>query len=245
MIQNIYDNQIFFDKYESLRENPYSLNTVIIEPALKKLLPELHETWILDLGFGTGEICNLLLANGAKSVTGVDVSKNMLNVAKEKYNNDNIKFINKSMEEYDYPEEKFDIVISTMAFHYVYDFDRLIKNIYKTLRKDGLLIFSQEHPVITSKITDIGWHRDTAGNKLHWKLDDYNNEGQRNINWLVDGVIKYHRTMETIINTLIDNKFKIEKIIEPYAAEEYENMNKELPDERRRPMFLFVKCRKL
>ncbi len=75
MIQNIYDNKVFFDKYESLRENQYSLNRTVIEPTLKELLPELREKVVLDLGCGTGEICDLLLANGAESVTGVDVSE--------------------------------------------------------------------------------------------------------------------------------------------------------------------------
>jgi hypothetical protein len=62
--------------------------------------------------------------------------------------------------------------------------------------------------------------------------------------WLIDGVIKYHRTIATILNALIDIGFKVERVLEPTAIKEAENLNKELQNERRRPPFLIIKAEK-
>ncbi len=73
-------------------------------------------------------------------------------------------------------------------------------------------------------------------------MDDYSFEGKRVGNWIVDGVVKYHRTLETYINSLIDNGFRIVRVTEPGVAEEYMNLRPDFRDESRRPPFLFVKA---
>lgn len=62
------------------------------------------------------------------------------------------------------------------------------------------------------------WFKDNNGNRLHWALDNYQEEGKREEHWWIDGVVKYHRTISTLINTLIDNDLVIEKIIEPEST---------------------------
>lgn len=42
---------------------------------------------------------------------------------------------------------------------------------------------------------------------MHWTIDNYQNEGLRDMIFLDEGVIKYHRTIETYINTIIKNGF--------------------------------------
>ena len=81
--------------------------------------------------------------------------------------------------------------------------------------------------------------------KMHWILDDYNDEGIRKQNWFIDDVIKYHRTMSSIINTLIETGFKIIRVLEPTAIKEAEMINEDLKNERRRPPFLLIKVQKV
>ncbi|MFJ6208982.1 hypothetical protein [Lysinibacillus sp. NPDC092081] len=50
--------------------------------------------------------------------------------------------------------------------------------------------------------------------------DNYQDEGLRSQNWLVDDVVTYLRTMSTILNTLIESGLQIEKIIEPIPTKE-------------------------
>jgi hypothetical protein len=88
------------------------------------------------------------------------------------------------------------------------------------------------------------WVRDKVGNKLHWALDNYQEEGKREQHWVVDGVIKYHRTISTLINTLINNGFILEKIIEPQSIPLGLEKMPKLINEQRRPSFIVIKSRK-
>jgi hypothetical protein len=55
------------------------------------------------------------------------------------------------------------------------------------------------------------WIRDAGGNPLFWPVDDYHLEGKRVTKWFIKGVIKYHRTVETYVTTLISR-------VSPYTA---------------------------
>lgn len=115
----------------------------------------------------------------------------------------------------DLPNQKFDLIISSLAIHYIEDYSNLIKKISGLLKKNGEFIFSTEHPIVTARKEMDNWVKDNEGIKLHWALDNYQEEGKREEHWYIDGVIKYHRTISTLINTLINNGFVLEKIIEP------------------------------
>jgi 2-polyprenyl-3-methyl-5-hydroxy-6-metoxy-1,4-benzoquinol methylase len=110
-----------------------------------------------------------------------------------------------------YDDERFDIVVSSLAFHYVEDFEGVVSNIYNMLDTEGIYIFSQENPLCTCHSGGNRWTRDEQGNKIHLNLSDYGIEGERESVWFVDNVKKYHRTFSTIINTLINAGFFIAK----------------------------------
>lgn len=88
------------------------------------------------------------------------------------------------------------------------------------------------------------WVKDNEGIKLHWALDNYQEEGKREEHWYINGVIKYHRTISTLINTLINNGFVLEKIIEPQSIPTGLEQMPKLINESRRPSFIFIKTRK-
>ena len=92
--QNIYDNQIFFDGYKKLRSNPSAANDIVEKPALFSLSPNLQNKSILDIGCGYGENCVEFIKMGASSVTGLDISVKMLEVAENENTSPNIKYIN-------------------------------------------------------------------------------------------------------------------------------------------------------
>jgi SAM-dependent methyltransferase len=79
--QNIYDDTTFFEGYKALRDTDAGLNGALEIPALHRLLPELSNSHVLDLGCGFGEFARFARARGAASVTGVDISARMLEEA--------------------------------------------------------------------------------------------------------------------------------------------------------------------
>ena len=60
-------------------------------------------------------------------------------------------------------DERFDFVYSSLAFHYVENFNKLIRDIYNLLNRGGELQFSQEHPIVTAT-------KDTIGGKNNYCL---------------------------------------------------------------------------
>lgn len=242
--QNIFDNEHFYEGYKKIRENPLSANEVVEKPAFFSLCPDLMGKTVLDLGCGYGENCQEFSKIGAKQVVGVDVSKKMLDVASNENSFNNVSYRHMSMSDLSSIEEKFDLVVSSLAVHYIQDFDKLLFEIQGLLNDKGIFIFSQEHPLTTALTSDNYWSKDENGDILHYNLADYSLEGERRTSWIVDNVIKYHRTFSSILNALVNNGFTIERVLEPIPDQ---TIMKENPSYRRyyhKPDFLFIRARK-
>lgn len=241
--QNIYDNEVFFKEYSKLREREVNANNLFELPTLFSLMPDLKDKRILDLGCGTGERCIDYLNLGASKVTGIDISENMLAVAMSKNSNPNITYINMPMEDLDSIDEEFNVVISSLALHYVEDFTGVVKNVYRLLSDGGIFLFSQEHPLATCYSGNGDrWTRDENGRKLHVNIANYCVEKRNDSTWFVEGVQRYHRMFSTIVNTLADSGFRILKMTEPYPTEELVQKHPEYYDLYHKPDFLFVKA---
>ncbi len=242
--QNIFDNEIFFQGYKKIRDNKINANNLFEIPALFSMMPDLKEKRVLDLGCGFGEHCKKFIGYGAQKVVGIDISEKMLDIAKKENSDSKITYINMPMEEITQLNEQFDVVVSSLAFHYVEDFVGAVKSIYDMLDTDGVFIFSQENPLCTCHSGGNRWTRDENGNKLHLNLADYGIEGERESVWFVDDVKKYHRTFSTIINTLIEVGFTVEKMIEPLPTDEILEQYPEYKDLFHKPDFLLLRVKK-
>lgn len=242
--QNVYDNDVFYEGYKKIRNNTGNANIIIEKPALFSLLPDLKGKRVLDLGCGYGENCVEFGKRGANKIVGIDISEKMLRVALEENKKDNIEYIKIAMEDISIITERFDIIISSLAVHYIKDFNKLLKDIYKLLIAEGILIFSQENPINTCFSSGQRWTR-VDGNVVHANLYNYSFDGERKSEWFVNNVIKYHRTFSSIVNSLVMENFSIEKMIEPVASKE--NMEK-YPEYKRdihKPDFLLVRAKKM
>lgn len=242
--QNIYDNEIFFAGYKGIRDNEANANNLFEMPALFSMMPQLKGKRVLDLGCGFGEHCRKFVDYGAEEVVGIDISEKMLKVAMAENCHPKIQYINMPMEDICQLQGRFDIVVSSLAFHYIEDFKGVIGNVYKLLDEDGIFIFSQENPLCTCHSGGDRWTRDENGAKLFANLSCYGVEGERESAWFVDNVKKYHRTFSTIINTLIEAGFSIEKMLEPVPTAELLEKYPEYKDLLHKPDFLLIKAKK-
>lgn len=243
--QNIFDNETFFSGYKALRDSDCNANDLIEQPAMRKLLPDLNGKSVLDLGCGYGHNCIDFVSRGASRVVGIDISEKMLAVAKEESANAKIEYRNMSMTDISNLDEKFDFIYSSLAFHYVKDFDAFAKDMYSVLNAGGQLLFSQEHPIITSTVDGAGhFNKNENGEKVSYTFSNYNQPGERKIHWYVDGVIKYHRTFSNIINALAKAGFVIEEVCEPIPEECVIEKVPAWVKEYIKPNFLIIKAKK-
>lgn len=243
MKENKYDDELFFKKYSEMDRSKKGLEGAGEWSTLEKLLPNFNQKRVLDLGCGYGWHCIYAAEHDAEYVVGLDLSEKMLSVAKRKTTYKQVQYLRESIEDFEFDDESFDVVLSSLAFHYVKDFETLAKKINKVLRKDGILIFSAEHPVFTAEGSQ-DWFYDEHGNILHFPVDNYFIEGERKAIFLGEEVIKYHKTLTTYLNSLLNNGFELINIVEPQPNEQMLASIDGMKDELRRPMMLIVKARK-
>lgn len=244
--QNIYDNETFFENFQSLRGNEVNFNDCIETPILSAMLPDLHGKKILDIGCGMGQHAKQYSDMGAESVLGIDISEKMLDYAKEHNGAGNISYKRMAMEDIETIEQKFDLITSSLVFDYIEDFEGLMVKIHTLLKEDGKFVFSMSHPIATSwdGVYDR-YTRTETGERLYANLRNYNKEGLRKVKWAVDGYECYHRTVSTIINALINAGFILEECQESNISDD---MREKYPDvfggTIHRPDFIFFRCRK-
>jgi len=111
----------------------------------KKLIAELElkgNERILDIGYGDGAITAQLVElvpNGL--VVGIDASQSMIESAQKNYKVENLRFDLMDINTINFQDE-FDIVFSNATLHWVKDHNKLLANVYKSLRPGGILRFN-------------------------------------------------------------------------------------------------------
>lgn len=239
MKENKYDDPKFFEKYSQMSRSIEGLNAAGEWATLKTLLPDFQGKTLLDLGCGYGWHCIYAAEQGAERIVGVDLSEKMLETARAKTTDDRITYQRCAMEDIEFEPESFDIVLSSLALHYVENFEIIVKKVHTILKPGGAFLFSAEHPVFTAYGTQ-DWYYDENGKILHFPVDNYYYEGKRTATFLGEEVVKYHKTLTTYLNSLLENGFEIRRIVEPQPTQEMIEAVEGMKDEMRRPMMLIV-----
>lgn len=244
MKENKYDNEKFFQQYSRFPRSVEGLSAAGEWHEFQAILPKFQGKKVLDIGCGFGWHCIYAAEKGADHVIGIDISEKMLNVAKEKTVLPQVEYRRMAMEDLDFTPDTFDVVISSLAFHYTPDFSTVCQKISRLLVPDGVFVFSVEHPVFTAYGSQE-WIYDHEGNRQHWPVDNYFSEGKRNSVFLGEQVVKYHKTLTTYISTLLNSGFMLTRLIEPCPADNLLDTIPDMKDELRRPMMLLVAAVKI
>ena len=93
---------------------------------------------VLDVACGTGVLTGDYLERGAASVTGIDLSPEMIEIAKSKYPQENVTFFCGDAEETEF-EKKFDAIVIYNALPHFSDPGKLISHLSWLLNKGGIL----------------------------------------------------------------------------------------------------------
>lgn len=240
MAQNIYDNASFFAEYNKLPRSQEGLAGAPEWPALQQIVGSVKKAKVLDLGCGYGWFCRWASESGAAEVSGVDISMQMLEKAEHDWPPDEkIKYLRIDLDELDPAEGRYDLVYSSLAFHYAKDIKSLFQKIYSSLRSGGRLVFSIEHPLFTAPLVP---EFDNVRGK--WSLNSYHNEGERMRYWLGENVKKQHRTLTTYVEALIEPGFRLDAFKEWKPSEEELKEHPDWEMEIHRPMFLLMAAAK-
>lgn len=172
------------------------------------LFEDIKDLKILDIGCGSGHSLKYMSQRMASELWGIDLSKKQIDSAKILLEDCDtpIRLFESLMEvNPGLPENYFDIVYSIYALGWTTDLNKTIENISKYLKKGGIFIFSWEHPLY-SRVKNIDGV--LTFNKSYHEEGSYNHEG-----WSQPAIMQQFR-ISTYINSLINNGFKIERVIE-------------------------------
>ncbi len=241
-MNNEYDNERFFEEYAKMPRSKDGLSAAGEWRQLKPLFPPLVGKTVLDLGCGYGWHCSFAAEQGAVKVLGLDLSRKMIEEAKRRNAEKRIEYRVCGIEEYEYPENKWDCVVSNLALHYIADLDKIFQKVYQTLKPGGNFLFNIEHPVFTAGVGQ-DWVYTAEGKPQYWPIDNYFIPGERSTHFLGCDVVKQHHTLTQILMGLLDNGFELEAVKEAEPPEEMMHIPG-MKDELRRPMMLLVKAKK-
>lgn len=244
-MQNQYDENNFFNMYKDIRHSPLSYNEIVESPEIKRHMPDLNGTHVLDIGCGFGHLLKYMQDFKPAGMTGIDSSEKMIAHCREDDELRDVTFIHEDILS-TAKLGKFDFIVSSLVFHYFENFDALAKKLYGLLNDGGLLLFTIEHPIQTATVEENLVMKDEQG--IYARVDHYFKESCRDSHWS-NGIIikKYHHKMDTILNSLIQSGLRIEAVKDLGDAPEVFDY---YSDERIHklqtfPPFLLIKCSKI
>lgn len=241
-MDNIYDNKAFYEAYAQMARSKDGLESAGEWHQLQPLFPPLYGKSVLDLGCGYGWHSKYAAEHGAVSVVGIDLSTHMVEEARRRNADVNVVYKVCGVEEYEYPESTYDLVISNLVLHYIADLDFVFQKVFRTLKTGGVFLLNIEHPVFTSGINEE-WLYGEDGAPAAWPIDNYFYPGERQTVFLGQHVAKQHHTLTQILMGLINAGFALEHIEEAQPPKEMLHIV-EMKNEMRRPMMLLVKAKK-
>lgn len=139
------DYDAFARAYSSANETNL-LNAWYERPAMVDLAGEVEGCRVLDAGCGSGPLAAALHAKGA-NVSGFDLSPAMVTLARERMGEDADQRVADLGERLPYDDATFDIVVCSLALHYLKDWAAPLTEMRRLLRPGGRLVVSVPHPL--------------------------------------------------------------------------------------------------
>lgn len=138
------DNAKLYDSEQS--ETGDFLHKFMIDPELAKLLVTISGKVILDAGCGNGYWVRKL--SSAKTITGIDSSKRLIQLAKSRKNPKNVQFLIADLQKrLPFKDNYFDVILSSMVLQYLPSIGKTAAEFHRILKNGGQVIIAVQHPI--------------------------------------------------------------------------------------------------
>jgi 2-polyprenyl-3-methyl-5-hydroxy-6-metoxy-1,4-benzoquinol methylase len=190
---------------------------------------------VLDIACGEGYGSNLL-AQTAKTVTGIDISPETIDFAKTKYKKENLSFIEGSVGKIPVNGEKvFDVVVSFETIEHVDALmqESFLKEVKRLLKDDGIFIVSSPNKLFYSDIPNYK-------NEFHIK-EFYEKE-------FIEFLRKYFKRVSVLGQKVISgsNMWRLDSNEQAGSFVEYKIANKEkkfvIDEQKKEAIYMVAVC---
>jgi SAM-dependent methyltransferase len=218
------------DRYAAgIDERPW--NALYERPATLALLPDVADRDVLDAGCGHGWYADWLVSHGAR-VVAIDCSARMVEHARVRLAN-RATVLQSEMDSLpQFADGSFDLVLSTLAIHYVEDLASTFREWARLLRPGGILVCSTHHPIL---------HIDRL-NQPGYLVQELIEEEW---GWLGSRMRYFRRPLCALTEPLTSAGFVIERIVEAKPVEAMKAADPASYDRlSRMPAFLHIRARR-
>lgn len=214
----------------------------ILIPTIIRLIGDVQNKQVIDVGCGSGYLSAKLAAEGAY-VVGVDPSEEMIRIAKREYRSVlRLKFCNLSIEDYlrSHPDRRFEVAVSNMSLITISNLDEALRAIGSLLQPKGIFAFNITHPCFWNQ-----YRKYESPDRFTYHIP-HSQKGSFIISLDISGLrsptTHFHRPLQEYFRSLRDASFLVEELIEPFPTREIEKL---YPKPWKVPRFLSLRCVKI
>lgn len=193
------------EKYIAHAENERSWNNLYERPYMLSVFNDFKNKSVLDAGSGTG-FYSLYASSQGADVISVDISQRMLDHISEKDSLDKIRLVRANVAA-GFPfleDESQDFIICSLVLHYIENWENLLADMKRVLRKNGKVYISTHHPF---------------NDMIHLNKENYFEKGLVSDRWgTMENTFDVHyytRSMADLLKPFLNSGFSILNIDEP------------------------------
>ena len=199
---------------------------------------------VIDLGCGEGRFCRMLASRGARTL-GVDLQPAFVEHARSLAGPSETYELGDLQSLTGVAAETYDLAVSYISLVDVPDEVAAIREAFRVLVPGGRFVVCNLAPMATATQVEDPWVRRPDRSKVHYVLDDYADEGPRDIPFPSGHrITNHHRMLSTTLNGFLDAGFELRRLHEPLPDEAQLARVPDNEDLLRVPIFVIYDLRK-
>ena len=217
---------------------------LLFDPIITEVLGDLSDKVVLDAGCGNGYWVRRLVKSAAK-VVGIDESSQLIEIAKKKKNPDNAEFrVMDLLGDLDFVDATFDIILSSMVFHYLPSLDKPASEFQRILKPRGRVVICIQHPLYQYHFRAL----DKAGKKAETfpkTVGYFDRTAIKQVTLFGKAELTtYNRPLEDYFKAFFKESFVLTDFREPEYTEELLEKNPRYKEVREIPRALILEFKK-
>ncbi len=235
--------------YDDVVNDPDSYQIQVILPNIVRLMTVCEGDRILDVACGQGFFSHALAAKGA-IVTGVDISPELISIAKKHASHNEEFFVSSADNLSKFKTQSFDSAVCVLALQNIERMTEALREIGRVLKQGGKCVLVINHPAFRIPGRSA-WGYDEKTNTQFRRVDGYMSQSRTQIDMHPGSKEKkevtysFHHPIQAYSKSLANASFVIRRIEEWMSHKESEAGPRKAAEDRSRneiPMFMCFEC---